>query len=90
MSLRILYRIFHTYCFSCLVCHTSNSFIENDTLLNNGSPPMNKMKLKKTPQLSKNQYVSLVKRLTDDDRNPNVEQIEKIRKAVRTPKKNSR
>jgi hypothetical protein len=51
---------------------------------------MNKMKLKKTPQLSNNQYVSLVKRLTADDRNPNVEQIEKIIKAVRTPKKNSR
>lgn len=44
---------------------------------------MNKMKLKKTPQLSKNEYVSLIKRLTDDDRNPNVERIEKIRKAVR-------
>lgn len=51
---------------------------------------MNEMKLKKTTQLSKDQYVSLVKRLTDDNRNPNVERIEKIRKALRTPKKNSR
>ena len=46
------------------------------------------MGLKKTAHLSKDQYVSLVKRLTDNDINPNVERIERIRKAVTTPKKN--
>ena len=51
---------------------------------------MGKLGLKKTAKLSKDDYVSLVKRLTDDDKNPNVERIERIREAVGTPKKNSR
>ena len=50
---------------------------------------MSYMGLKK-PQLSKDQYVSLVKRLTDDDMNPNVERIERIRKDTRTSNKSSR
>ena len=50
---------------------------------------MSDMGLKKT-QLSKDQYVSLVKRLTDDDMNPNVERIERIREETRTTKKSSR
>jgi hypothetical protein len=51
---------------------------------------MSKLGLKKTAKLSKNQRVSLVKRLTNDDQNPNVERIESIRKAVKLDKKNSR
>lgn len=43
------------------------------------------MGLKKT-QLNKDQYISLVKKLTEDDMNPNIERIERIRKATRTSK----
>lgn len=50
---------------------------------------MSKMGLKKT-QLSKDQYVSLVKKLTDDDLNPNIDRIERIREATRTSKKISK
>ena len=45
------------------------------------------MDTKKTTPLSKDSYISLVRRLTDDDANPKVDQIDKIRKAVRTPRK---
>jgi hypothetical protein len=51
---------------------------------------MSKLGIKKTAKLSKDKRVSLIKRLTDDDQNPNVEQIESIRKAVKIHKKNSR
>jgi predicted metal-binding transcription factor (methanogenesis marker protein 9) len=50
---------------------------------------MSKMGLKKT-QLSKDQYVSLVKKLTDDDLNPNIDRIERIREATITSKKSSK
>ena len=59
-------------------------------LLNYGNHLSSKMGLKKTAKLSKDKRVSLIKRLTDDDQNPNVEQIESIRKSVKIDKKNSR
>lgn len=69
----------------------SNSLIvhRNDMLLNYGNHLSSKMGLKKTAKLSKDQRVSLVKRLTNDDQNPNIERIESIRKAVKIDKKNS-
>jgi hypothetical protein len=70
----------------------SNSLIvyRNDMLLKLCKPCMSKLGIKKTAKLSKDKRVSLIKRLTDDDQNPNVEQIESIRKAVKIHKKNSR
>jgi ribonuclease HII len=57
-------------------------------VLYHGRQISNMMGLKKSAKLSKDQRVSLIKRLTNDDQNPNVERIESIRKAVKIDKKN--